>query len=73
MMLFSGESGFTEYTGSRSLTRYLRCGAKEVVVITALTSASLFIYDGVQVPALYCHPYVFNDNSIHKITYLENV
>lgn len=43
------EDGFSEYSGSRSLTRYLRCGAKEVVLITVLASASLFIYDGIQV------------------------
>ncbi|XP_052781171.1 major facilitator superfamily domain-containing protein 4A-like [Mya arenaria] len=41
-------SDFSEYSGSRSLTRYLRCGSRTVVVITALTSASLFISDGMQ-------------------------
>ncbi|XP_060582130.1 major facilitator superfamily domain-containing protein 4A-like [Ruditapes philippinarum] len=41
-------SDFTEYSGSRSFTRYFRCGSKDIVIITALTSASLFMYDGIQ-------------------------
>lgn len=41
-------SGFTEYSGSRSFTRYFRCGSVQIVCITALTSASLFMYDGIQ-------------------------
>ncbi|KAL4217349.1 Major Facilitator superfamily [Mactra antiquata] len=46
---FPGEGeDFAEYSGSRSFTRYLRCGSKDIVIITVLTSASLFIYDGLQ-------------------------
>ncbi|WAR26492.1 MFD4A-like protein [Mya arenaria] len=46
--ILGNASDFSEYSGSRSLTRYLRCGSRTVVVITALTSASLFISDGMQ-------------------------
>ncbi|KAL3853607.1 hypothetical protein ACJMK2_017139 [Sinanodonta woodiana] len=39
---------FQEYRGSKALARLCGCGRKEVVIITVLTSASLFIYDGLQ-------------------------
>lgn len=48
---FPGENAdddLREYSGSRSFTRYLRCGSQQVALITVLSSASLFIYDGVQ-------------------------
>lgn len=50
LVIISDEANdLSEYSGSRSFTRYLRCGSKDIVIITVLTSASLFIYDGLQV------------------------
>lgn len=39
---------FSEYSGSRSWTRCFQCGTRDVIIITTLTSASLFMYDGLQ-------------------------
>ena len=40
---------FSEYSGSKFMARCFRCGSREIVIVVALASASLFIYDGIQV------------------------
>ena len=42
-------ANFQEYSGNRNLARCLRCGTQQLLIITALASLSLFIYDGLQV------------------------